>query len=157
MRIDGARLNTARSNVVWPLPTSVDEGPASAASKARGDGLHGTRRRGLAPLGHCKLPLLRVLLAPLAGPKAAEVYSGQAMSGLTWLDHCQRPSTRVLRAQRAGPEETGVDSGQATLEIDVTTMQQCPAQGGKVWHLLATLNFCCLGFCKQSEPVNHFY
>ncbi|KAH9407405.1 hypothetical protein TYRP_012222 [Tyrophagus putrescentiae] len=43
--------------------------------------VHGTRRRGLAPLGHCKLPLPRVLRAERAGPEAAEVYSGQAMSG----------------------------------------------------------------------------
>ncbi|KAH9406059.1 hypothetical protein TYRP_014359 [Tyrophagus putrescentiae] len=33
----------------------------------------------------------------------------------------------------------------------------CTAQGGEVWHLLATLNFRCLEFCKQSEPTyKHF-
>ncbi|KAH9403453.1 hypothetical protein TYRP_015343 [Tyrophagus putrescentiae] len=35
--------------------------------------VHSTRRRGLAPLVHFKLPLPRVLRAKRAGPEAAEV------------------------------------------------------------------------------------
>ena len=38
MFVSGARLHFARSDVSWPLLTSVDEGPASEASRARGDG-----------------------------------------------------------------------------------------------------------------------
>ncbi|KAH9398508.1 hypothetical protein TYRP_018749 [Tyrophagus putrescentiae] len=44
--------------------------------------VHGTRRRGLAPLGRCQLPLPRASRAKRAGPEAAEVDSGQAMSGI---------------------------------------------------------------------------
>ncbi|KAH9393075.1 hypothetical protein TYRP_006180 [Tyrophagus putrescentiae] len=51
--------------------------------------VHGTRRRGLAPLGHCKLPLPRASRAKRAGPEAAEVYSGQAMSA-TAVSGCVR-------------------------------------------------------------------
>ncbi|KAH9389350.1 hypothetical protein TYRP_023383 [Tyrophagus putrescentiae] len=29
--------------------------------------------------------------------------------------------------------------------------QQCTAQGGEVWHHLATVNFRCLGSCERSE------
>ncbi|KAH9393073.1 hypothetical protein TYRP_006178 [Tyrophagus putrescentiae] len=77
----------------------------------RSAAVHGTRRRGLAPLGRCQLPLPRASRAKRAGPEAAEVDSGQAMSG-------EPP---------------------------------CTAQGGEVWHLLATVNFRCLGPRERSE------
>ncbi|KAH9407076.1 hypothetical protein TYRP_023785 [Tyrophagus putrescentiae] len=35
---NGAQLTTARSDVTWPVSTSVDEGLASEASVTRGDG-----------------------------------------------------------------------------------------------------------------------
>ncbi|KAH9404888.1 hypothetical protein TYRP_000721, partial [Tyrophagus putrescentiae] len=34
----------------------------------------------------------------------------------------------------------------------------CTAHGGIVWHLLATLNFRCLGFCERNKPTyKHFF
>ncbi|KAH9403146.1 hypothetical protein TYRP_015914 [Tyrophagus putrescentiae] len=62
-----------------------------------------------------------------------------------------------MSAKRAGPEETEVDSGQDTSEIRdkhsdcICTLKQCTAQGGEVWHLLATVNFRCLGSRERSE------
>ncbi|KAH9393081.1 hypothetical protein TYRP_006186 [Tyrophagus putrescentiae] len=50
-------------------------------SRRHSSAVHGTRRRGLAPLGRCQLPLPRASRAKRAGPEAAEVDSGQAMSG----------------------------------------------------------------------------
>ncbi|KAH9409178.1 hypothetical protein TYRP_023728 [Tyrophagus putrescentiae] len=36
-------------------------------------------------------------------------------------------------------------------------LSRCTAQGGEVWHLLATLNFRCLGFCERIKPTyKHF-
>ncbi|KAH9409972.1 hypothetical protein TYRP_009720 [Tyrophagus putrescentiae] len=42
--------------------------------------VHGTRRRGLAPLDYCKLPLPRGSREKRAGPEASETYCSQAMS-----------------------------------------------------------------------------
>ncbi|KAH9406586.1 hypothetical protein TYRP_013567, partial [Tyrophagus putrescentiae] len=74
--------------------TEVDSGQVTSeiCEKAK------TKRRGLAPLVHCKLPLPRV-------PQAERVYK-----------RC-RVSRRVLRAKLAGPEETEVNSDQVTSEI----------------------------------------
>ncbi|KAH9391797.1 hypothetical protein TYRP_022504 [Tyrophagus putrescentiae] len=33
----------------------------------------------------------------------------------------------------------------------ICTLKQCTAQGGEVWHLLATVNFRCLGSRERSE------
>ncbi|KAH9391763.1 hypothetical protein TYRP_022611 [Tyrophagus putrescentiae] len=118
-----AQLRAARSDVTWPLSTTDDEAQILSCVFSQQDSMNGTRRRGLAPLGHCKLPLPRVLRAERARPEAAEVYSSQAMSG----------------------------------EPPLCIPQQCTAQNGEVWHLLATLNFRCLGFCERSEPTyKHF-
>ncbi|KAH9401945.1 hypothetical protein TYRP_016514 [Tyrophagus putrescentiae] len=85
--------------------------------------VHGTRRQGLTPLDHCKLPLPRGSRAKRAGPEAAEVYSGQAMLANVFAQHS-----------------------------DCTCIhQQCTAQSGEVWHLLATVNFRCLGPRERSE------
>ncbi|KAH9393228.1 hypothetical protein TYRP_021918 [Tyrophagus putrescentiae] len=125
--------------------------------------VHGTRRRGLAPLGHCELPLPLASRAKRARPEAAEVHSAQAMSGeppvkhssavhgtrrrgLAPLGRCQLPLPRASRAKRAGPEAAEVDSGQAMSGIT----QKCTAQGGEVWHLLAAVNFRCLGPRERS-------
>ncbi|KAH9405003.1 hypothetical protein TYRP_000837, partial [Tyrophagus putrescentiae] len=123
---------TAQGGEVWHLLAAVnfrclgprersERGPRrrklTAAKRCRvsrrhSSAVHGTRRRGLAPLGRCQLPLPRASRAKRAGPEAAEVDSGQAMSGIP---------------------------------------QQCTAQGGEVWHLLAVVNFRCLGPRERSE------